>query len=123
MVLQKFQDDTADIPNQSNISSLAYTLLTLNFFVAGLGYLYAPETTLQVRPATTGVSWAVLMAPQAHQTAHMIVLHYEVSRPPIYANKGCASVPTSHVLLHCSLGLVSCMSMHADGIMPLLRIR
>lgn len=53
LVLQKFQDDTADLPNQSNISSLAYTLLTLNFFVAGLGYLYAPETTLQVRAAAT----------------------------------------------------------------------
>ena len=46
---QKFQDDTAALPQQSGVTSAAYTLLTLNFFAAGLAYLYAPETTLDVR--------------------------------------------------------------------------
>ena len=49
--VQKFQDDTADLGGavkSGRFSSIAYTVLTAGFFAAGISYLYAPETTLQV---------------------------------------------------------------------------
>ena len=49
--MQKFQDDTADLGGSvqsGRIKSIAYTVLTAGFFAAGISYLYAPETTLQV---------------------------------------------------------------------------
>ncbi len=51
--LQKFQDDTADFAGSatgSGLTSTLYTVLTAGFFAAGVGYLYAPEFTLQVSP-------------------------------------------------------------------------
>ena len=49
--MQKFQDDTAELGDSvrgGSISSIVYTVLTAGFFAAGVSYLYAPETTLQV---------------------------------------------------------------------------
>ena len=46
---QNFQDDTADLGRRpSSINSILYALLTVNFFAAGAGYLYAPTATLEV---------------------------------------------------------------------------
>jgi len=49
-LLQKFQDDTADVAGsaQSGLTTAAYTVLTAGFFAAGASYLYAPAATLQV---------------------------------------------------------------------------
>ncbi len=53
-VTQNFQDDTAELGstarNPNNINSVLYALLTVNFFAAGVGYLYAPTATLEVSP-------------------------------------------------------------------------
>lgn len=49
--MQKFQDDTADFAGSATgggLTSTLYTVLTAGFFAAGVGYLYAPEFTLQV---------------------------------------------------------------------------
>lgn len=51
-IAQKFQDDTAEVAGglqSGRLSSIAFTLLTAGFFATGVSYLYAPETTLQVR--------------------------------------------------------------------------
>jgi hypothetical protein len=49
--LKNFQDDTAELGstarNPNNINSVLYALLTVNFFAAGVGYLYAPTATLE----------------------------------------------------------------------------
>ena len=69
--LQKFQDDTADLGGSvqsGKIKSIAYTVLTAGFFAAGISYLYAPETTLQVLHKSTCSAYdAVLIINNLHQ--------------------------------------------------------
>eukprot|EP00884_Botryococcus_braunii_P019877 jgi/Botrbrau1/6573/Bobra.0189s0001.1 len=43
---QFIQDDTASYTEQSSLSSLLYSGLTVAFFLAGVGYLFSPESTL-----------------------------------------------------------------------------
>lgn len=54
VVTQNFQDDTAELgstaTSPNSINSVLYALLTVNFFAAGVGYLYAPTATLEVSP-------------------------------------------------------------------------
>ncbi len=49
---QNFQDDTAElggtVRSPNSINSVLYALLTVSFFGAGVGYLYAPTSTLEV---------------------------------------------------------------------------
>lgn len=56
-LLQTFQDDTAELggtaTSPNSINSILYALLTVNFFAAGIAYLYAPETTLEVQCSLT----------------------------------------------------------------------
>jgi hypothetical protein len=44
--MQFIQDDTESYTNQSSLSSLLYSGLTVAFFLAGAGYLFTPESTL-----------------------------------------------------------------------------
>ena len=46
MLLQKYQDDLADLPQQrGSINSVVYTLFTVILVGAGAGYLLAPEVS------------------------------------------------------------------------------
>lgn len=45
--MQFIQDDTASYTEQSNLSSLIYSGLTVGLFLAGAGYLFSPEGTLE----------------------------------------------------------------------------
>ena len=69
--MQKFQDDTADLGGSvqsGRIKSIVYTVLTAGFFAAGISYLYAPETTLQVSHECTCSAYnVVLIIDNLHQ--------------------------------------------------------
>ena len=58
--MQNFQDDTSElggtVRSPSSINSILYALLTVNFFAAGVGYLYAPTATLEVTTCHITVS-------------------------------------------------------------------
>lgn len=52
--MQFIQDDTASYTEQSNLSSLIYSGLTVALFLAGVGYLFSPEATLDGAFGVTG---------------------------------------------------------------------